>query len=143
MKTYRWMLAGAFAALFMTTAAQAQTTNVRAEVPFSFIAGDRQYPAGEYNVKSIAAQGVVIGVSSVGGQDINLLMSNACRTAEVNVPDQTKLVFRQIGDNYFLYQVWTQGNQAGREFARSKAERMLAQNHEPSDLVIVAANIAQ
>jgi hypothetical protein len=47
-----------------------------------------------------------------------------------------------LGDNYFLYQVWTEGSSLGREFPMSKAEVQLAKNNSKPDLVIVAANIS-
>jgi hypothetical protein len=47
-----------------------------------------------------------------------------------------------VGDNYFLYEIWTAGNLSGREFSKSRAEVLLAQNHEKPELVIVAANIS-
>jgi hypothetical protein len=50
-------------------------------------------------------------------------------------------VFRRLGDNYFLYQVWTEGNTFGREFPMGKAEMQVAKNYSKPELVIVAANI--
>ena len=43
--------------------------------------------------------------------------------------DGTTLVFQRLGDNYFLYQVWTAGNSLGREFPMSKAEVQVAKNY--------------
>ena len=40
--------------LLLATAAQAQTTNVKANIPFDFVVGDHAYPAGEYTVKSLS-----------------------------------------------------------------------------------------
>jgi hypothetical protein len=48
-----------------------------------------------------------------------------------------------VGDNYFLYQIWTAGRLYGRELPKSKIELRLARNQEKSGLVIVAANISQ
>jgi hypothetical protein len=48
-----------------------------------------------------------------------------------------------VGDNYFLYQIWTEGRLSGREFPKSNIELRLAHNQEKSELVIVAANISQ
>jgi hypothetical protein len=47
-----------------------------------------------------------------------------------------------LGDSYFLYQVWTEGNTTGREFRMSKAQVQLAKNNSKPELVIVAANIS-
>jgi hypothetical protein len=48
-----------------------------------------------------------------------------------------------MGDYYFLYQVWVEGNVSGREMPRSRTEVRLAQNHEETKSVIVAAVISQ
>jgi hypothetical protein len=51
-------------------------------------------------------------------------------------------VFQRLGDSYFLYQVWTEGNTTGREFRMSKTQVQLAKNNSKPELVIVAANIS-
>jgi hypothetical protein len=47
-----------------------------------------------------------------------------------------------LGNNYFLYQIWTEGNSLGRQFRVSKKEAQLAKNYSKPELVIVAANIS-
>ena len=47
-----------------------------------------------------------------------------------------------MGGQYFLYQVWTEGNTTGREFPMSKTEIQLARNSQP-EIVIVAANLTR
>jgi hypothetical protein len=34
-----------------------------------------------------------------------------------------------LGDNYFLYQVWTEGSSTGRELPMSKAQVQVAKNN--------------
>jgi len=131
-----------FAALFMATAAHAQQTKMSTTVPFDFVVGDQAYPAGEYSLRSVTDSGTAIRINNrqeIGG-GTNVL-SNACTSVEPS--KTTKLVFRRMGDYYFLYQVWTAGNTSGREFPKGRTEVRLAQNHEKSELVIVAANISQ
>jgi hypothetical protein len=130
----------ALTVLLLATVAHAQQTNVKADVPFDFIAGDRAYPAGEYTVKSIAASGIAILIDNTQEPERGLVLSNACLRGQPSA--ETKLVFERMGDHYFLSQIWTEGNSAGREFPRSKAETQLAQNHQKPNLVIVAANIS-
>jgi hypothetical protein len=52
------------------------------------------------------------------------------------------LVFQRLGNNYFLYQIWTDGSSNGREFRMSKTQIQLAKNNSKPELVIVAANIS-
>ena len=139
MKTLRSILL-TLAVLLLTTAAQAQQTNVRADIPFNFFAGERMYPAGEYSLTSMPSNDAVVRIGGIDKTSRNLL-SNTC--SNVRGAKETKLVFRRVGENYFLYQVWVAGNLEGREFFKTRAERLLAQNREKSEMVIVAANIAK
>jgi hypothetical protein len=56
---------------------------------------------------------------------------------------ETKLVFHRMGGLYFLYQVWTAGNDTGREFPKGRIEVQMAQNRETPEVVIVAALISR
>ena len=53
MKNLRSILL-ALTVLLLATAAQAQTTNVKASIPFNFVVGNHAYSAGEYTVKSMS-----------------------------------------------------------------------------------------
>jgi hypothetical protein len=127
--------------LLMATAAQAQETKVKANVPFDFVVGDRAYAAGEYTLKSMSDNGITIRIDSTLEGAPALVNSNAC--ASLKPATGTKLVFHRLGGNYFLYQVWIEGNTSGRQFPISRAEVQVAQNHEKPELVIVAANITR
>jgi len=139
MKTLRSILFAA-TVLLVASAAQAQQTNVSANVPFDFVVGNQAYTAGEYNLKSMLDSGVVIRVNNLDESTSGIVMSNNC---SANAPAaSTKLVFHRLGDHYFLYQIWQEGSSSGRQFGVSKTEVQLAQNHEKPELVIVAANIS-
>jgi hypothetical protein len=129
----------ALTVLLLATAAQAQTTNVKANIPFDFVVGDHAYSAGEYTVKSMSQSGVAIRIDNADESEKGVTLSNKCEKAQPAT--QTILVFQRLDDNYFLYQIWTEGNSAGREFPMSKAEVKIAKNYKP-ELVIVAANIS-
>ena len=127
--------------LLMATAAQAQQTNVKADVPFDFVVGNQAYPAGDYSVKSISGNDIPILINNDQESSKGIVLSNTCMLAAPSAT--TKLVFHRLGDRYFLYQVWTQGNPAGREFRMSKTELQLAHSQPKPELVIVAANISR
>ena len=139
MKNLRSVLL-ALTVLLLATAAQAQTTNVKASIPFDFVVGDHAYTAGEYTVKSVSQGSAAIRIDSADESEKGITLSNACSKAQLAVG--TTLVFQRLGDNYFLYQVWTEGNSAGRQFRMSKKEVQLAKNFSKPELVIVAANIS-
>ena len=130
----------ALTVLLLATAAQAQTTNVNASIPFDFVVGDHVYSAGEYSVRSMTQDGVAIRVDNADESEKGVTLSHACQKAQPAA--QTILVFERLGDNYFLHQIWTEGNSSGREFPMSKTQVQLAKNYSEPELVIVAANIS-
>ena len=130
----------ALTVLLLATAAQAQTTNVNASIPFAFVVGDHAYPAGEYTVKSMSQGSAAIRIDNADESEKGITLSNACSKAQPAVG--TTLVFHRVGDNYFLYQIWREGNSDGRQFPVSKKEAQLAKNYSKPELVIVAANIS-
>ena len=129
----------ALTVLLLATAAQAQTTNVKASIPFGFVVGDHTYSAGEYTVKSLSQGSAAIRIDNADESEKGMTLSNLCSKGQP--ADGTTLVFQRMGDSYFLHQVWTAGNSLGREFPMSKKEVQLAKNYSP-ELVIVAANIS-
>jgi hypothetical protein len=139
MKNLRSILL-ALTVLLLATAAQAQTTNVKASIPFDFVVGDHAYSAGDYTVKSLSQNSAAIRIDNADESEKGMTLSNACQKGQP--ADGTTLVFQRLGDNYFLYQVWTEGNTTGRELRMSKAQAQLAKNYSKPELVIVAANIS-
>jgi hypothetical protein len=131
----------ALTVMLLATAAQAQTTNVKASIPFDFVVGDHAYSAGEYTVKSLSQGSAAIRIDNADESEKGITLSNACSKAQPAV-GTTTLFFQRLGDNYFLYQVWTEGNSAGRQVRMSKKEVQLAKNFSKPEPVIVAANIS-
>jgi hypothetical protein len=136
MKTLRSALV-AFAVLFIATAAHAQTTKVAATIPFTFVAGDHAYPAGDYLFSN---SGVVLQITNPERHS-DMVLSQSCE--KLLPSSDTKVVFQRMGDYYFLQQIWVAGQSRGRELPKPKAETRLAQNHEKSETVIVAANLVK
>jgi hypothetical protein len=139
MKNLRSILL-ALTVLLLATAAQAQTTNVKASIPFDFVVGDHAYSAGEYTVKSISQSSPAIRIDNADESEKGIALANACE--KLQPATQTTLVFQRLGNNYFLYQIWTEGNSAGRQFRVSEKEAQLAKNYGEPELVMVAANIS-
>ena len=137
MKNLRSILA-ALAVLLMATAAHAQQTKVAATVPFNFVVGDRAYPAGDYILSN---NGAVLQITNTEQAKTEMTLSRTCESAKPSA--DTKLVFQSMGGNYFLRQIWVEGESRGRELPRSHTQAQLAQNHIKSDSVIVAANIVR
>ncbi len=139
MKNLRSILS-ALAVLLMATAVHAQQTKVSAIVPFNFVVGDAAYPAGEYKFGSTASS-ALLRIDDTEREAGSFVLSHICGGGEPST--KTKLVFQRMGGEYFLYQVWIEGNADGRQLPISRTEMRLAKNHEKSELVIVAANITK
>lgn len=123
-------------ALLATTAASAQTVNVKATVPFSFIVGRLTLPAGEYALQTVNS-GQVLAMTNPDAKITKLVLSNACESQRA--ASETKLIFHRYGDRYFLSQIWTEGNNRGREIPIGEREQETAINSSMQEVVLVAA----
>jgi hypothetical protein len=124
------------AAVVLLTAGSlnAQTSNpVKANIPFDFSAGGKHYSAGQYSVNAISDLALaILGQGSESG-----FVSS--RRAQSSSPSATtKLIFHQYGTSYFLYQIWVQGENSGRQLPMTRVEKELASNAIASPAVVVA-----
>ena len=124
--------------LLAVSAAQAQESRVKANIPFDFVVGDQVMPAGEYQVSPIGGSGQAISILSEDRKSTALVVTSACATSGPS--KNTKLVFHALGGRYFLSQIWTAGYSQGRQLHESKAERELAKNGTASTDMVLAAN---
>jgi hypothetical protein len=136
-KSFSFILVAA--SLLLASGAKAQGLHVKANVPFDFTAGNTVYAAGTYDIEGAFGTGSVVKLDSENSQ--GFITPHACSSMEP--AKKTVLVFRRVGDEYFLYQIWTEGNSTGRELPAPKREMQLARNGEKSEEIIVAANITK
>jgi hypothetical protein len=114
---------------------QAQTHEVRATVPFSFIVGGKQLPPGNYRIYPINDVTVVIQ-----NRDHAIAALSLTNTAD-STKKEGHLVFNKYGDRYFLSEILSSRAAMNVEIARSKLERQ-AQTQRASlepDRILVAA----
>ena len=128
------LITAAALAMLATMAASAQTINVKAIVPFSFIVGRSTLSAGEYSLKTMS-NGQVLALSNLDAKITELVLSNSCESLTAS---KTKLVFHRYGDRYFLSQIWTEGNNRGHELPISRREEETARNSSMKQVVLVA-----
>jgi hypothetical protein len=121
-------------------AASAQTPqHLAVNVPFDFVAGDRQLPAGRYRVRRIKLDSAsALLIESADGRARATVLTNAARGAS----GRATLTFKQYGDQHFLAGVWLPGAAGGRELQESKQERTLreqaaAKRAEPKTIALV------
>ena len=107
-------------------------------VPFTFTVSGKTLPAGEYVVaRSTQASNEVIRISSKEH-------GAYVQTKPVQVQDikeESQVIFKRYGDQYFLFQIWTSGRSSGRELFKSareqKSERELGQRAVKPETVAI------
>lgn len=128
-------LLGLVAALALAVVANAQVLHkVVMHVPFDFVAGEKQMPAGLYTVRRVRSDGEsALLIRSEDGRAAAVVLTN---TGEAS-PSAAALVFRQHGDRYFLAEVSIPGAASIRELPRTGAERRLerelAEQHKTNE----------
>lgn len=105
---------------------QAQSRGkIAATIPFEFQIGNKTLPAGEYSVKPLTQNSML--VQSEDGQASAIVVTNNRVQADINGKDaRERLVFHQYGSKYFLSQVWLVRGGDGRELNKTGAERQAA-----------------
>jgi hypothetical protein len=129
------------ASLLLASGAKAQTLHVKANVPFDFTAGGTVYTAGNYDIAATSISDTLLKLDSGDKMNQGFIIPHNC--SSVKPAEKTVLVFRRVGDEYFLYQIWTEGNAVGRELSAPKRETQLARNGEKSEEIVIAANIVK
>ena len=93
-------------------------------IPFNFSVGEKAFPAGKYvierNRKDSDTVWVIKRKDNVGKA---MILTRPVRANDVQ--QETRLVFHQYGDLYFLSEFWTAGSQTGRELQVSDREKAL------------------
>jgi hypothetical protein len=115
--------------------AQNQET-VRVDVPFAFRTGNQLLPAGRYEIQHMNRN--VVRLQGPGGVAGAAMVHLAlAQTA----PKEGYILFRQIGNRYFLGEIWSQGQADGDAIAPGPAEReALAALKSDNDSKRVALN---
>jgi hypothetical protein len=112
----------------MALAAQAQAsgrTQLTANIPFDFYAGNKKLPAGEYTVVQVnpASDNAILQLQSRDGSASALVQMTATMG---RAEKSAKLIFNRYGDNYFFAQVWIDGDRNGLQAATPRSERVIA-----------------
>lgn len=95
-------------------------------IPFNFYVGGKTLPAGQYMVgRSTQTSTEGLALRGTDGRTGVFALTRGIQTEEVQ--QQSKLVFRRYGDQYFLGEVWISGRSSGRGLPSSRKERLIAQ----------------
>lgn len=94
-------------------------------IPFNFYVSGKTLPAGQYLVgRSTQTSTEGLALRGTDGRAGVFALTRGIQTEDVQ--QQSKLVFRRYGDQYFLAEIWTSGRSMGRELPSSRRERSIA-----------------
>jgi len=125
--------------LFTAATLFAQTENrqlMKVSIPFSFTVDSQTLPAGQYYVLSVTPE-----------RSIRLSSADGKHSATVNdLPNyagspspSSRLVFHKYGNEYFLAQVWTSGDNVARNpFVSQRAMEIAHSGSQPDTKIILA-----
>ena len=114
------------------TPSHAQTL-IKGDVPFSFYAGSRMLPAGQYSITDTGNQLAML--LSSGPKGIEFLMPKTTDLrSDLQVP---KLVFLRYGDEYFLAEIWSDVDGSVRILPAHPRERLLAKSGASPQVAVV------
>ena len=97
----------------------AQSTGVRAKVPFSFTVGDKVLPAGDYTITSETPQVIVIKNHDHAAEAAVSLVIQASNAS----PSGGKLLFHRYGSQYFLTEILCNPADMNSSIPPSKREK--------------------
>jgi hypothetical protein len=101
--------------------AYSQVWGVKVKVPFKFVVADKTLPDGEYLLSSIRDE---VFVQDSQGKRVAMVLTNAVGGRTVGKTGE--VVFECYTDLCFLSQLWTPGQDTGRELLRSRVETEIA-----------------
>jgi hypothetical protein len=108
---------------------------IKVTVPFEFAVSGKTLPAGIYVVELNSERGTIL--LRTDGQPPILIL--AMGKESLAAPKHSQLVFHRYGTSFFLTEVWSEGNTAGRALATSDREKELASKNRPNQEVVVEA----
>ncbi|HEY3039732.1 MAG TPA: hypothetical protein VGJ66_13415 [Pyrinomonadaceae bacterium] len=130
-----------FGLLLVVTAVSVHAQSKRSiiNIPFNFNVGQKTLPAGEYTVEPLRKDSQTVWLVENRSQHASVLFTTtSVWTSETK--EETKLVFNRYGDQSFLSQIWTAGDNSGRELPRRRSELQLAKNGiQPEKVVVTLA----
>ena len=137
MKKQVLCLVGVLSLLLVAGSALAQNTIV-ANVPFGFSVNRTTMPAGEYTVSSVGASDTLL-IQSQDRKTAKLFIPNRAETLKPSV--DSKLVFHCYDgrEHCFLYQIWVQGKNRGRQLPKSSYENEIAARLRSNDVPVIAS----
>jgi hypothetical protein len=138
------MFVGIIALAFVSAmAASAQNPrNLVVNIPFDFTVKGKTLPAGDYIIsRASTADKTGLMMKRKDGESSAIVLTMPVQSRENQ--RESRLIFSRYGEHYFLSQVWTAGDNLGRELYKTNQERSLevelAKNNTKPETVAVIA----
>lgn len=124
----------------VTASAQVESdTTIEANIPFAFVVEQTTLPAGKYVIRVAETDNLkVMEIRSAGRRGAAVLFETQGVQPE-RAPSRSELVFDKLGDQYFLSQIFVEGEPTGAQLLKSKMERRLEEGGMTPERHSVAA----
>lgn len=120
----------------------AQTSGVKANIPFAFQVGSRVLPAGTYTFTQDNQS-----VMQVNGSDShNRILAMALPQSSLNAPKTSTITFTKYGDHYFLHKVSSSSSTTAWECPTARQEKELIRelrNQRPTEVAVLVTPTLQ
>src|SRR3954467_7320372 len=116
----------------LSSAQMQQHPPFRVNIPFDFIAGTSSLPAGDYTLSTF-----MDGMEVISGQK-NIVVTMAPAMLEGKPGNKALLIFHQLGDKYFLAEVWPAGSSRGRVIGGSETLKRRMDTSVTSQVTVIA-----
>ena len=116
--------------------AYGQVWGVKVKVPFKFVVANKTLPEGEYLLSSVRDE---IFVQDSEGKRVAIVLTNAVGGRTVGKTGE--VVFECYTDLCFLSQLWTPGQDTGRELLRSRVETEIAKRETGKYFALLGAEL--
>jgi hypothetical protein len=121
-----------FALTSISNAQMLEHAPIRVNIPFEFVAGDSTLPAGDYTLKTFLSEMEVISGKK------NQIVTMAPPILEGAPGKRGLLIFHQVGDKYYLAEVWPAGSKIGRLIGGSVTARRRTDPAITSQVTVLA-----
>ena len=108
----------------MSIRSVAQNREMVADIPFNFTVCSQQMPAGKYKVRPMtSASSNLLLVRSEDGDFAEITCTRDVQSSKR--ASEGKLIFNRYGNQYFLTELWFQGEMTGNQVLKSEGEEAL------------------
>ena len=130
----RLLACGALLTLGVTFA----SAQMRANIPFDFMAAGSNLAAGDYTLETIGDTDQMLQLCNL--QQHRCVFMIASQVASKAYNDPGKLVFSRYGDQYFLSEIWSRS--LVRTLPQDRRERQLAKSGAESVAAVITAELS-